>query len=56
MGEKKLLFLSCFALMMPNLGSNYIIAQKHQTRYEQVINSKPLTSVLKQLEEKFGLT
>lgn len=54
MGEKKLLFLSCFALMMPNLGGNYIIAQKHQTRYEQVINSKPLTSVLKQLEEKFG--
>lgn len=54
MGEKKLLFLSCFALMMPNLGGNYIIAQKHQARYEQVINSKPLTSVLKQLEEKFG--
>ncbi len=55
MREKRILFLSCFALMMPNLfGGNFIIAQKHQTKYEQVINSKPLTAVLKQLEKKFG--
>lgn len=54
MREKRLLFLSCFALMIPNYGGNFIVAQNHQVKYEQVINSKPLTSVLKQLEDKFG--
>lgn len=55
MREKKLLFLTCFALMTPNISEgNYIVAQNHQTKYEQVINSKPLTSILKKIEEKFG--
>lgn len=54
MREKKLLFLTCFALMTPNISEgNYIVAQNHQTKYEQVINSKPLTSILKKIEEKF---
>lgn len=55
MREKKLLFWTCFALMTPNISEgNYIVAQNHQTKYEQVINSKPLTSILKKIEEKFG--
>ena len=41
--------------MAPSLGGNYVVAQTHQVKYVQVINSKPLTTVLKQLEEKFGM-
>ena len=52
MREKKLFFLTCFALMTPNISEgNYIVAQNHQTKYEQVINSKPLTSILKKLRK-----
>ena len=40
--------------MSPTLSGGYIDAQNHQAKYEQVINSKPLTSVLKKIEERFG--
>ena len=54
MRKKKLLFSTCLALMLSGYNSTYAIAQTNGAKYEQVINSKPLTTVLKQLEERFN--
>lgn len=54
MRKKRLLFSTCLTLMLSGYTGNYAVAQTSNTKYVQVINSKPLTTVLKQLEEKFN--
>ena len=54
MRKKRLLFSTCLALMLSSYNGTYAIAQTNGVKYEQVINSKPLTTVLKQLEERFN--
>ena len=54
MRKKRLLFSTCLALMLSGYNGTYAIAQTNGVKYEQVINSKPLTTVLKQLEERFN--
>lgn len=54
MRKKRLLFSSCLALLLSGYTGNYAIAQTGNVKYEQVISSKPLTTVLKELEERFN--
>ena len=54
MRKKRLLFSTCLALILSGYNGTYAIAQTNGVKYEQVINSKPLTTVLKQLEERFN--
>ena len=53
MREKKILFSACLALMLSGYNGNNAVAQTNGVKYEQVIKSKPLTKVLKELEERF---
>lgn len=53
MREKKILFSACLALMLSGYNGNNAVAQTNSVKYEQVIKSKPLTKVLKELEERF---
>lgn len=54
MRKKRILFSTCLALALSGYCGNIAVAQTSNVKYEQVINSKPLTSVLKDLEERFG--
>ena len=54
MRKKRILLSTCLALMLSSYNGTYAIAQTNGVKYEQVINSKPLTTVLKQLEERFN--
>ncbi len=54
MRKKRILFSTCLALALSGYCGNIAMAQTSNVRDEQVINSKPLTSVLKDLEERFG--
>ena len=54
MSKKKLLILSFLIMLLPGITSSGIHAQGGKAKYEKVINGQSLTSVLKQLEEKFS--
>lgn len=54
MREKKILFSACLALMLSGYNGNNAVAQTNSVKYEQVIKSKPLTKVLKDLEVRFN--
>ena len=54
MREKKILFSACLALMLSGYNGNNAVAQTNSVKYEQVIKSKPLTKVLKELEVRFN--
>ena len=54
MREKKILFSACLALILSGYNGNNAVAQTNGVKYEQVIKSKPLTKVLKELEERFN--
>jgi len=54
MRKKRLLFSTCLALLMSGYTGEYAVAQTNGAKYEQVISSRPLTSVLKELEERFN--
>ena len=54
MRKKRILFSTCLALALSGYCGNIAVAQTSNVKYEQVINSKPLTTVLKQLEERFN--
>ena len=51
MRKKRILLSTCLALMLSSYNGTYAIAQTNGVKYEQVINSKPLTSILKKIEE-----
>ena len=52
MRKKRILLSTCLALMLSSYKGTYAFAQTNGVKYEQVINSKPLTTVLKQLEDE----
>ncbi len=54
MRKKRILFSTCLALMVSGYTGSYAVAQTNGVKYEQMISSKPLTSVLKELEERFS--
>ena len=54
MRKKRILFSTCLALMVSGYTGSYAVAQTKGVKYEQMISSKPLTSVLKELEERFS--
>ncbi|MGM9699534.1 MAG: SusC/RagA family TonB-linked outer membrane protein [Prevotella sp.] len=54
MSRKKLLILSFLIMLLPGITSSGVFAQGGKAKYEKVINGQSLTSVLKQLEEKFS--
>ena len=54
MRKKRILFSTCLALMVSGYTGSYAVAQTKGVKYEQMIRSKPLTSVLKELEERFS--
>ena len=54
MRKKRILFSTCLALLVSGYTGSYAVAQTNGVKYEQMISSKPLTSVLKELEERFS--
>ena len=54
MSKKKLLILSFLIMLLPAMASSGMYAQGSKAKYEKVISGQSLTSVLKQLEEKFS--
>lgn len=54
MRKKRILFSTCLTLMVSGYTGSYAVAQTNGVKYEQMISSKPLTSVLKELEERFS--
>lgn len=54
MRKKRILFSTCLALIVSGYTGSYAVAQTNGVKYEQMISSKPLTSVLKELEERFS--
>lgn len=54
MSKKKLLILSFFVMLLPGIMQISANAQGSNAKYEKVISGQSLTSVLKQLEEKFS--
>ncbi len=54
MRKKRILFSTCLALMVSGYTGSYAVARTKGVKYEQMISSKPLTSVLKELEERFS--
>ncbi|MGN0282362.1 MAG: SusC/RagA family TonB-linked outer membrane protein [Prevotella sp.] len=54
MSKKKLFVLSFFVMLLPGIMPSGAFAQGSNVKYERVINGQSLTSVLKQLEEKFS--
>ena len=54
MSKRTLLICSFFAMLLPASFQSGAYAQSNKAKYEKVTNGKPLTDVLKQLEEQFS--
>ena len=54
MSKRTLLICSFFTMLLPASFQSGTYAQSNKAKYEKVTNGKPLTDVLKQLEEQFS--